>query len=197
MDERFLRELRKRWGSDVRIAALDASGRFQVKEAIEAIHRMTPFEPGLVESPVKGRHRAAVEDFLAVKEAVQVPLCEHIADDSVAARLGKDRAVDVFNLGPGYSGLESCRRRFAVAKVFGMKTLMGSTVELSIGTAARAHFAAAIPNLDLPCYMAGPLVYYEQVVRKKVVYRNGSIQIPEGAGLGLELDPERLARHRI
>ncbi len=158
---------------------------------------MTPFEPGLVESPIKGRHRAAVEDFLAVKEAVEVPLCEHIADDSVAARLGEHRAVDVFNLGPGYSGLESCRRRFAVAKVFGMKTLMGSTVELSIGTAARAHFAAAIPNLDLPCYMAGPLVYYEQVVRERVVYRNGSIQIPKGAGLGLELDPERLAQHRI
>lgn len=189
LDHRLLTELRRR---DVSINALDASGRLDVDVAIEAIDRLAEFEPNLVESPVSGRHDAAVEDFLAVKEAVDVPIGEHIASAEVAERLAKHDAIDVFNTGLGYAGFDFCVNTFALAELFGIKTLVGSTVELSIGTAARVHVAASMRNLDLPIYPSGPLVYYEQVVKDKVGYEDGHVIVPDGPGVGVELDEERL-----
>ena len=77
------------------------------------------------------------------------------------------------------------------------KVLHGSTVELSIGTAARAHLLAAMPNVDLPCYPAGPLVYQEEVCREKVRYENGHFVVPDGPGLGVEIDEDRLTAQRL
>ena len=194
LDYRLLTELRQR---GVSINALDASGRLDVDVAIEAIDRLAEFEPNLVESPVSGRHDAAVEDFLAVKEAVEVPIGEHIASAAVAERLAKHDAIDVFNTGLGYAGFDFCVNTFALAELFGIKTLIGSTVELSIGTAARAHVAASMRNLDLPIYPSGPLVYYEQVVKEKVRYEDGHVIVPDGPGVGVELDEERLQTQRV
>ena len=196
-DERFLSQLRRRWGDAVEINALDASGRFTVETAIEVIHRFAGFAPNLFESPVQGRHQAAVEDFVAVRRAVDVPISEHVGEYPVAARLARHQGVDVFNLGVGNAGFTPCRKLFGLAEAFGINALMGSTVELSIGTAARAHLAVSVPNLAFPCYMAGPLVYQEQIVAEKVRYEEGHIIVPEGPGLGLELDPERLAEQRM
>ena len=197
LDERFLSELRQRWGDGVEINALDASGRFDVETAIDVIGRFAAFRPNLVESPIKGRQNAPVEDFIAVKQAVDVPISEHASEAPVAVRLARHEAVDIFNLGVGYSGMTACQKTFGVAELFGIKTLLGSTVELSIGTAARAHFAAAMPNLDFPCYPSGPLVYDEQVVKEQVCYEEGYIIVPDGPGLGVELDEERLAAQRL
>ena len=197
LDERFLSELRQRWGDGVEINALDASGRFDVESAIDIIGRFAAFKPNLVESPIKGRQNAPIEDFIAVKQAVDVPISEHASEAHVAVRLAQHEAVDVFNLGVGYSGMTACQKVFGLAELFGIKTLLGSTVELSIGTAARAHVAAAMPNLDFPCYPSGPLVYYEQIVRDKVRYEEGHIIVPEGPGLGVEIDEEQLAAQRL
>ena len=54
-----------------------------------------------------------------------------------------------------------------------------------------------MPNVDFPCYPAGPLVYQEQIVRKKVAYEAGHIVVPEGPGLGMEIDEERLQAQRL
>ncbi len=197
LDERFLSELRKRWGDGVEINALDASGRFDVETAIGVIQRFCQFKPNLVESPVKGRQNAPVEDFIAVKQAVDVPISEHASEAHVAVRLARHEAVDIFNLGVGYSGMTACQKVFGLAELCGIKTLLGSTVELSIGTAARAHVAAAMPNLDFPSYPSGPLVYYEQIVKEKVRYEEGHIIVPDGPGLGVEIDEERLAAQRL
>jgi L-alanine-DL-glutamate epimerase-like enolase superfamily enzyme len=195
LDERFLTDLRKRWGDRVQINALDASGRFDVETAIEVIHRFAPFHPNLVESPIAGRHNAPAEDFRAVKDAVDIPIGEHITDAVVAARLHE--VVDVFNLGVGNEGITACRQMFGFAQFLGVKALAGSTVEMSIGTAARAHTIAAVPNIDFPCYPSGPLVFDEQIVVEQVVYEAGHIVVPDGPGLGVEIDADRLAKQRL
>ena len=191
-DERFLTQLRERWGDAVEINALDASGRFDPDTAIEVINKFAQFKPNLVESPVKGRHNAPIEDFVKVREAVDLPISEHVAENEVAARLAQGGAVDIFNTGPGYVGLTACQKVFGLAEIFGIQALLGSTVELSIGTAARAHLAAAIPNIDYPCYPSGPLVYDEQICHERVNYEEGHIIVPKGPGLGVEIDPDRL-----
>ena len=195
LDERLLTLMRDRWGGDVELVALDASGRFGPDRAIEVIRRFAPYGPALVESPIAGRHRAPAAQFDAVRAQVEVPISEHIPDASTAATL--HASVDVFNVGVGYAGITACRKLFATAEVLGVKALAGSTVELSVGTAARAHVIAATPNIAFPCYPSGPLVYQEQVVAQRVCYEAGHILVPDGPGLGVEIDQERLRRQRL
>ena len=196
-DESLLDRARARWGDGMTLTALDASGRFLPADAIAALKRLAPFGPEVFESPVRGRHHAPAEDFLAVKAEIDVPISEHTADEASALRMARTAAVDVFNTGLGYAGIEPCRRTFAMARQFGLKTLMGSTVEMSIGTAARVQVAAATANLDLGCYMAGPLVYHEDVTVEPVRYEEGQVLVPDGPGLGVELDPQKLRALRI
>ena len=54
-----------------------------------------------------------------------------------------------------------------------------------------------MPNLDFPCYPAGPLVYREQVVKERMRYEEGHFLVPDGPGLGMELDEERLGAQRL
>ncbi len=192
LDDSFLETARARWGESLRLVALDASGRFSPDEAIAAIERLAQYQPAVFESPVRGRHNAPVEDFLRVKEATGAAFSEHITDADVATRLGEGGAIDVFNNGVGYAGIEACRRTFAVAERLGLRTLLGSTVEMSIGTAARLQVAASVTNLDLGVYMAGPLVYDEDVAAERVHYEEGHLVLPAGPGIGVELDPEAL-----
>jgi muconate cycloisomerase len=191
-DEAFLESARHRWGDGLRLVALDASGRFEPADAVSALRRLATFGPQVFESPVRGRHDAPVEDFLAVRAEIDIPISEHTADEAVALRLARGGAIDVFNTGLGYAGIEPCRRTFGLARQFGLRALMGSTVEMSIGTAARAHVAAATANLDLGCYMAGPLVYAQDIAVESVRYEEGHIVVPAGPGLGVELDPQKL-----
>ena len=93
--------------------------------------------------------------------------------------------------------MTACQKVFGLAEIFGIKVLHGSTVELSIGTAARAHLMAAMPNMDFPCYAAGPLVYQEQIVKERVHYEAGDIVVPDGPGVGVEVDEERLNAQRL
>ena len=108
------------------------------------------------------------------------------------ALMGSGGAVDIFNTGPGYTGLTSAKKVFGLAEVFGIQALLGSTVELSIGTSARAHLASAIPNIDYPCYPSGPLVYQEQICKERVLYEAGHIVVPDGPGVGVEIDEDKL-----
>lgn len=132
-----------------------------------------------------------------MKAVIDVPISEHTANEASALRLAQSGVVDVFNTGLGSAGIEPCRRTFSMARQFGLKTLMGSTVEMSIGTAARVHVAAAAANLDHGCYMAAPLVYHEDVTVEPVRYVEGRVLVPDGPGIGVELDRERLRALRI
>ena len=89
-------------------------------------------------------------------------------------------------------GLEHVRKLFYIAEAFDMKTLLGTTQELSIRTAAQAHLGASVPNLDYLSYPSGAQLFQEDVVVERVKYENGFLLVPEGPGVGLEIDDERL-----
>jgi muconate cycloisomerase len=73
--------------------------------------------------------------------------------------------------------------------------LIGTTQELNLGTAAVAHLGAAARVLDYPCDNTGPRLYTDDVVQAPVRYQAGYLHVPEGAGLGLEIDEARLEAH--
>jgi muconate cycloisomerase len=85
----------------------------------------------------------------------------------------------------------------ALAEALGIKMLIGTTQELSIGTVAQAHLGAAVPNLEFPSDPAGGRLYLKDVVKDRVEYEEGYLIVPEGPGLGMEIDEEKLSEVHV
>jgi len=192
VDEKFLSEMRKRFGARVRLKSLDASNLLKAKDAIRALRRFDEYDFIITESPC---HRYDYEGTALVRKSIPQPVSEHIFSYAQAIELLRHGAVDIFNVALTFiGGFIPAMKIFGLAEAAGISTLLGTTQELSIGTAAQAHAASAVPNLDFPGDTSGPRVYREDVVCSGVIYEGNMMVVPDGPGLGMELDPEKLKR---
>ena len=192
---------------------VDASGAWEEKEAIENLRLLAELGIDAVETPVGAAARSiakdhpeqvndAVDDVASVlarvRKAVPAEVIEHVSDfeDRFAVALIAHRAVDVFNVVPGQAGgLARALRLISLAQAGGICTLLGSTVELGPGTAASLHLAAACPAVEVASDLVGPGLLTGDVVHPRLRYDGGTLRVPNGPGLGVELDREALARY--
>jgi muconate cycloisomerase len=189
-DEAFLSRLRDEYGSEVELKSLDLSGRLRWKDSVRFLGRMKQYDYDMAESVGLGRDD--LEGIAEVRRRADVPISEHVADYRAGAAMVKAGAVDVFNVATYDLGIRGALSLFELAHGAGLQALHGTTQELSIGTAAAAHVCAAAPAVDLPCDPAGPQLYVEDVVKERVQYENSEMIVPDGPGLGVELDEDKL-----
>jgi len=50
---------------------------------------------------------------------------------------------------------------------------------------------------QFPCDIIGPLFYEDELLREPLDIRGGEARVPDGPGLGVELDPEKLERYAV
>jgi len=193
-DEECVRLIRETTGPEGQIK-LDASGVWSLEEAEENIRRLVQYGLQAVESPVRGR---GARDLARVREGVEVPIIEHVWERwDYALDLVRHQAVDIINLFPeGCGGILRCKKVLALAEAAGMDALLGSTVELGVGTAAQLHLGVSSPGISYPSDLIGPALYQEDVIAGPFEYVEGTLAVPEGPGLGVELDRDKLARLR-
>ncbi|SFR53258.1 glucarate dehydratase [Yoonia tamlensis] len=70
---------------------------------------------------------------------------------------------------------------------------MHSNSHLGISLAAMCHVAAATPNLTFDCDTHYPWSSKEIIKGGRPTFKNGTLQVPDGPGLGVELDHESIA----
>ncbi|MFE9860050.1 glucarate dehydratase family protein [Streptomyces sp. NPDC005780] len=93
-----------------------------------------------------------------------------------------------------WGGLHRSKQLSGICDTFGMGLSMHSNSHLGISLAAMTHLAAATPHLTYACDTHWPWKT-EEVVRPGVLeFTDGSVQVPKGPGLGVELDRDALAR---
>lgn len=98
-----------------------------------------------------------------------------------------------------WGGLRRTRELAAVCEAFGLALSMHSNSHLGISLAAMTHVAATIPNLDHSCDTHYPWNSADDVIVPGVLeFRDGEVAVPDGPGLGVELDHGALVRlHRL
>jgi len=191
LDEERMAVLRETAGREASIK-IDANAGWSRKDAPANIKRLARYGLAGVETPVPREDPA---DIAAVRRQVEVPILEHVSTLQYALGLVKHDAVDAFNIATtGAGGLWPARQIVAVSQAAGVGVLLGSTVEMGPGTHAQLHLAATVPNLTLPSDLIGPGMYQDDVLARPITYRQGQLLVPEGAGLGLEIDRNKLAR---
>ncbi len=186
MDEAFCKQLPK--GANLK--SIDFSNILDWKEAWCVTERLLPYNPTLVESPTL---RYDFEGLATFREKCPIPVSEHVISRHYAIQLLQNRSVDIFNIALTFiGGFEAALGMFRMAQSADIACLIGTTQELSLGTAAQAQIGAAVPNLEHVSDCTGPCLYADDVCDPRVRYDNSQLIVPEGPGLGLEPDRKLL-----
>jgi muconate cycloisomerase len=201
-DVRLVRRLRERLGDEVRIRVDANEGYRTVAEAV-AVTRRQVEEAGifLCEQPMEGA-RALAE----VARRIDVPV---MADESAwtpqdVIELAELRAAELISLyvtKPG--GLHRAREQATVAQAFGFVSDIGGSIEMGIGNAANLQLGAATPIATLPsvCPVSAPRdtqrgvagVYYtDDVIAEPLRFEDGHLLVPDGPGLGVDVDEDKI-----
>lgn len=125
----------------------------------------------------------------ALRRRVGVPV---ILDESIlslndlrAAIAGE--AMDALNIKlTRVGGISQALRYAEVCHQHGVEIALGCNEELGVGTAAIAHFAAALPEVH-STEGIGPLRLGFDLIAEQWEVRNGTLTLPEGPGLGVAL----------
>lgn len=192
-DEAFLGQFTDRFAGRVQIKSLDFSNLLDWRRAIMALDRYQELcDFMLVESAAP---RNDIEGLSQFRRRSKRPISEHVLHLHHGWQLLAAGAVDILNVSPYLlGGLRASLRLIALAEAARASVLIGTTQELSLGTAAVAHLAAAARVLDYPGDNTGPQLYTADVVKAPVVYERSHLIVPDGPGLGLEVDEAKLAQ---
>jgi muconate cycloisomerase len=152
-----------------------------------------------LEDPVDRQDYAA---FREIKQRLGIPLFIHIslpyrhqgqrAED--ALRAIREQCADGFNFnGPMFAFVELAN----LAGLDGKACWHGSEVDCGILEVSALHACAASPACTIPSDLFGELVRVDDLIEPGIRFERGNALVPQGPGLGVELDREALARHRI
>ena len=99
-------------------------------------------------------------------------------------------------LGCYWEGPRGVKDLCAVCRTFGLGVAMHSGAEFGVELAAMLHTASTIP----PMHAAGDAHYHyledDIIEGGKLPYVDGAIRVPDGPGLGVALDEEKMARYQ-
>jgi muconate cycloisomerase len=173
---------------------VDINARWDLVTSLKWLPRLAEAGIDLVEQPVPG---AEVEWLAEINAALPIPVMadESLRTPSDALRLVRLRAADVFSLKTTKSGgLRDTRAIAEIAAAAGIPCFGGTAIEGPIGTAASLHLACAAPGVTYGSELFGPLLMREELLAEPLRYAEGSLHLPDGPGLGVELDPAAVAR---
>ncbi len=176
---------------------VDANDHYRAADAIRLIRAIERYDIEHVEQPVARRDILGMRE---VRNAVGVPL---MTDDMVATPL---EAMNVIRLGAAdrmkvkvtKHGLDGARAIIAMLEAAGLTAVLGHVFEMGLAAVAEAQLAACAANLAAPHEIGSmkPMGTADDVLVEDLWPQPGFIRLPDGPGLGVHLDPERVARLR-
>jgi glucarate dehydratase len=108
----------------------------------------------------------------------------------------RDPAVDVILLDTTFwGGIRPCVRAAAVCETFQLGVAVHSSGELGVQLATMLHLGAVLPNLDHAADAHYHHLTDDVVAGGKLPYVDGAIAVPDGPGLGVRLDRDKVARY--
>jgi len=155
-------------------------------------------EAGLmfIEQPLPADDLAGLK---ALARATKTPIgmdesIHSLADIGAVKRAGaKGLSLKLIKLGgfrEAFAAGNLCRR-------LGLKINVAAKIaESSIGTAAAVHLACAVSNVEWGVSLTN-MYLAADIVRRPIAIVNGTVGLPDGPGLGIEVDEAAVARFRV
>lgn len=163
--------------------------------SVATTRRVMPLLDGLLEYLEDPTRTLAEMGEVAAFAAIQ------LASNMVTVAFGhipetiRRRAVQVILSDHHYwGGLRATQHLSMIARTFGLGLSMHSNSHLGISLAAMTHVGVTIPNLAYACDTHYPWQEDEVIAGGKLRFVDGAMAPPPGAGLGVTLDRDALAR---
>ncbi|MEU6700790.1 muconate/chloromuconate family cycloisomerase [Pseudonocardia sp. NPDC046786] len=175
---------------------VDINARWDRLTALSHLPGLAAAGIEMIEQPLPGHD---VEGMAAVAAALPIPV---MADESLrtpadAIRLATAGAAGIFAVKTTKSGgLRAGRAIAEVAAAAGIPCYAATSIESPVGTAASLHAACASPATPWGSELFGPLLMAEEMLVEPLVYDADGLHLPDGPGLGVELDPARVRAYR-
>ncbi len=172
----------------------DANAGYEPDDAVEQMRKMKDlgvehFEDPCAREHLDHLHRIRTELGVAVLVNMGIGKPDSVADVLVA-----EAADFLMPDTPASGSLSRVRQVTAVAEGFGVPCLMHCAHDLGLKTAAITHVAAATPNFSGPsdtCYHG----LVDDILAEQLVFHDGKIKVPDGPGLGVEVDEAKLEKY--
>jgi D-galactarolactone cycloisomerase len=191
-----LAELRGALGDDVEIM-IDGSEIFTLPTALAVADSMADLGVRWFEEPLPQSERAGIEE-LGRRSAVPIAYGEHLYSAEEAVDGLRRREFSVLQPDAATVGLIEARRMAQSAALFGAR-VVPHVCAGPVALAAGLHLAATIPAvraIEYPLTLAPgweALGTNRDLLPEAVV--DGTIAVPDGPGLGVDVVTDELARH--
>ena len=171
---------------------VDVNMAWSETQAAWAIPALADAGCELIEQPV-----ASAQALARLMRRFRVPLMadEILQGPESAFEIAKHHGADVFAIKIEQSGgLFAAQRVAVIADAAGIELYGGTMLEGAVSTAASAHLFASFANLQWGTELFGPLLITEEILTKPLDYSDFELAVPNGPGLGIELDEEKVRR---
>ena len=150
----------------------------------------------LIEQPVAKWNVPALKALTAtLGDRAAVMADETVCTPQDAMHLAREQAAQVFSLKVAkHGGLLRTKEVAAVAEAADIGWYGGTMLETSIGSAASAHVFATLGPQHFGCELFGPQLLVDDIVTARMEIRDFELQLPDGPGFGVEVDPKQLER---
>jgi L-alanine-DL-glutamate epimerase-like enolase superfamily enzyme len=193
-DEEIVGAVRDAIGPDT-LLRVDANEAWDVPAAVDAIRSLEAFSLDWVEQPVAADNVAGLAH---VRRSVDVKVAadQAVHTASELRNVLEQEAADAIVVGSHEAGgLWRWRQLAHLAEVHGIPVNRHACVESEISTFAALQALCTIPNLTLGNQVMHHLLA-EPLVTTPLAQEGGTMHVPEGPGLGFELDDDAVARAR-
>ncbi|AET89211.1 muconate and chloromuconate cycloisomerase [Burkholderia sp. YI23] len=171
---------------------VDVNMAWSETQAAWAIPALVDAGCDLVEQPVAS---AAALARLMRRFPVVLMADEILQGPQSAFEIAKQAGADVFAIKIEQSGgLFAAQRVAAIADAAGIELYGGTMLEGAVSTIASAQLFASLPNLQWGTELFGPLLITEEILTQPLDYSDFGLTVPNGPGLGIELDTDRIKR---
>jgi glucarate dehydratase len=171
----------------------DPNGALSVEQAIRFGHAIEDLRNDYFEDPTWG-----LNGMRRVRSAVRIPTATNtvvVNFEQLAANI-LDPAVDVILLDTTFwGGIRPCIKAAAVCETFQLGIAVHSSGELGIQLATMLHLAAVLPNLTFAADAHYHHLVDDVIAGGKLRYEGGRIRVPDGPGLGVTLDREKVREY--
>ncbi len=179
-------------GIEIRI---DANQAYSPPEALRLCRELEEYDLQYFEQPCRqdllhelARLRLATKVPIAVNESIRTPL------DMI--RIVSEKAADyVIPDTPSAGGIAEVKKIAAIAEAAGIPMAMHCGHDLGVKTAAMAHLVASTPGFRFPSDTTVFSLESDLLIEPLPVIE-GSVRVPAGAGLGVEVDRAKLDKYR-
>jgi L-alanine-DL-glutamate epimerase-like enolase superfamily enzyme len=195
-DVAVIREIRKAVGDDVFLYA-DANSVYQPGEARRVFPHFADYDCRMVEDPCKFNSPQEIQQLAA---ALPLPILADGFWDTPndIYNLAKIDAIGAVSVKLRKTGISDAIKLIKFCEMAGLQVVLGTNTETRIGTLPMVHVWTAFKACqNIPSETGFYRHLADDVFAGDLVYKKGTIEVPDAPGFGTAIDEKKLKKYRV